>query len=47
MADKRRRPPTDDPDDDDDFGLRTPVKRPTAKHEKAEKRPEKKKAENC
>lgn len=45
MADKRRRPPTDDPDDDDDFGLRTPVKRPTAKHEKAEKRPEKKKAE--
>lgn len=38
MADKRRRPPTDD-SDDDDFGLRTPVKRPTSKHEK---RPSKK-----
>ncbi|MCO5168991.1 MAG: HEAT repeat domain-containing protein [Planctomycetes bacterium] len=33
MADKRRRPPEDD-QDDDDFGLRTPVKRPTAKHDK-------------
>ncbi len=45
MADKRRRPPTDDSDDDDDFGLRTPVKKPTAKHDKAEraeKKPEKK-----
>lgn len=44
MADKRRRPPTDD-SDDDDFGLRTPIKKPTAKHEKAEraeKKPEKK-----
>lgn len=46
MADKRRRPPTDDSDDDDDdFGLRTPVKKPTAKHDKAERAPERRPAE--
>lgn len=48
MADKRRRPPEDDADDDDDFGLRTPVKRPTGKVEKpapaTKKTAEKKKA---